>query len=109
MTGENVINVSDDNFDEEVLKSGKLTLVDFWAPWCGPCKIIGPVIEELSGEYEGQVKFVKLNVDDNPSTPTSYGVRGIPTMILYKDGEVLNQIVGAVPKADIEKAIKDAL
>ncbi|MBN1571722.1 MAG: thioredoxin [Deltaproteobacteria bacterium] len=109
MASNNVLEINDDSFDSEVLKSDKLTLVDFWAPWCGPCKIIGPIIDELAAEYEGKVKFAKLNVDDNPSTASNYGVRGIPTMILFKDGEPKDQIVGAVPKNHLEKAINDSL
>ena len=109
MAFDSVLEINDDNFEAEVIKSDKLTLVDFWAPWCGPCKIIGPVLDELAGEYEGKVKFTKLNVDDNPSSASNYGVRGIPTMILFKDGEAQNQIVGAVPKSELEKAIKESL
>lgn len=109
MASDNVLVINDDSFDSEVLKSDKLTLVDFWAPWCGPCKIIGPVIDELAVEYDGKVKFAKLNVDDNPGTAASYGVRGIPTMILFKDGEAKDQIVGAVPKTELEKAINESL
>lgn len=109
MASNNVLEINDDSFDSEVLKSDKLTLVDFWAPWCGPCKIIGPIIDELAAEYEGKVKFAKLNVDDNPSTASNYGVRGIPTMILFKNGEPKDQIVGAVPKTHLEKAINESL
>jgi len=109
MASKNVLEINDDSFETEVINSDKLTLVDFWAPWCGPCKIIGPVLDELAGEYEGKVKFTKLNVDDNPSSASNYGVRGIPTMILFKDGEAKNQIVGAVPKAELEKAINESL
>ena len=101
--------VNDKNFTIEVLQSDLPVLVDFWATWCGPCKSIGPVIEELSKEYAGRIKVTKLNVDENPATPGQYGVRGIPTLILFKGGKVLEQIVGAVPKtrltAMIEKAI----
>jgi thioredoxin 1 len=109
MASNNVLEISDDSFDSEVLKSDKLTVVDFWAPWCGPCKIVGPIIDELAAEYQGKVKFAKLNVDDNPGTASNYGVRGIPTMILFKDGEPKNQIVGAVPKNHLEKAINESL
>ncbi len=109
MASNNVFEINDDSFDSEVLKSDKLTVVDFWAPWCGPCKIIGPIMEELAVEYEGKVKFAKLNVDDNPGTASSYGIRGIPTMILFKDGEAKDQIVGAVPKTELQKAIKESL
>jgi thioredoxin 1 len=102
---ENIAQVSDDNFDSEVLKSAVPVLIDFWAPWCGPCKAIAPIVDELAGEYAGKLKIVKMNVDDNPRTPARYGVRGIPNLILFKDGEVQQQIVGAVPKAHLVKAI----
>jgi thioredoxin 1 len=109
MTTGNVVEITDSNFESEVLKSEKLTLVDFWAPWCGPCKIIGPIMEELSNDYEGKVKFTKLNVDDNPNTATTYGIRGIPTVIFYKNGEVVDQVIGAVPKSELEKVISKGL
>ena len=101
--------ISDNSFSEEVINSDKLTLVDFWAPWCMPCKAIAPVIEELATVYDGKVKFTKLNVDDNPMTASSYGVRGIPTIILYKNGKVVDQVVGAVPKAELERTIGKSL
>jgi thioredoxin len=101
----NIAQVSDDNFDSEVLKSAVPVLIDFWAPWCGPCRAIAPIVDELAGEYAGKLKIVKMNVDDNPRTPARYGVRGIPNLILFKDGEVQQQIVGAVPKAHLVKAI----
>jgi len=101
----NVTEVSDQSFDSQVLQSDLPVLVDFWAPWCGPCKAIAPVVEELANEYAGRVKVVKMNVDDNPQTPSRYGVRGIPTLILFRGGQVRDQIVGAVPKAQLVKAI----
>ncbi len=104
-----VTNVSDDNFDAEVLKSELPVLLDLWAPWCGPCKAIAPAVEALAGEYDGKLKVVKLNVDDNPKTPANYNVRGIPNLILFKGGEVQEQIVGAVPKAKLEEAIKNVV
>src|SRR2546430_16606191 len=91
--------VNDKNFEIEVLKSDLPVLIDFWAPWCGPCKQIAPVVDELAKEYAGRLKIVKMNVDDNPQTPSKYGVRGIPNLILFKNGQVRDQIVGAVPKA----------
>jgi thioredoxin 1 len=102
---ENISAVSDATFDSEVLKSSLPVLIDFWAPWCGPCKAIAPIVDELAGEYAGKLKIVKMNVDENPRTPAQYGVRGIPNLILFKDGTVQQQIVGAVPKAHLVKAI----
>jgi len=104
-----VSEVSDVTFDQEVLKSTVPVLIDFWAPWCGPCKAIAPVVEELAGTYDGRLKVVKMNVDDNPQTPSKYGVRGIPNLILFKSGGVADQIVGAVPKAHLVRAIDRAL
>jgi thioredoxin 1 len=101
--------VGDDNFEAEVIRSELPVLIDFWAPWCGPCKSIAPIIEELAGEYEGRLKVTKLNVDDNPITPSRYGVRGIPNLIILKGGTVKEQIVGAVPKLRLVQAIENAL
>jgi thioredoxin 1 len=97
--------VSDSSFEADVLKSELPVLIDFWAPWCGPCKQIAPVVDELAKEYAGRLKIVKMNVDDNPQTPSKYGVRGIPNLILFKGGQVRDQIIGAVPKAQLVKAI----
>ena len=105
MAGKNIIEISDNNFDEEVLKSDLPVLVDFWAPWCGPCRAIAPVVEELSAEYEGKLKVAKCNVDDNPKTPSKYGIRAIPTLIIFKGGNVSEQITGAVAKSQIMAAI----
>ncbi len=104
-----ITEVSDVTFDLEVLKSTVPVLIDFWAEWCGPCKNIAPVVEELAGQYEGRLKVVKMNVDDNPQTPSKYGVRGIPNLVLFKAGSVADQIVGAVPKAHLVRAIDRAL
>jgi thioredoxin 1 len=104
-----VADVSDVTFEQEVLKSAVPVLIDFWAPWCGPCKAIAPVVEEVAGEYNGRLKVLKMNVDDNPGTPSKYGVRGIPNLILFKGGSVADQIVGAVPKAHLVRAIDRAL
>jgi thioredoxin 1 len=102
---DNIAHVSDDSFEDEVLKSSIPVLIDFWAPWCGPCRAIAPIVDQVAGEYTGKLKVVKMNVDDNPRTPARYGVRGIPNLILFKDGQVQQQIVGAVPKAHLVKAI----
>lgn len=101
--------VSDSSFDGDVLKADVPVLIDFWAPWCGPCRAIAPIVEELASEYDGRLKIAKMNVDDNPQTPAKYGVRGIPNLILFKGGEVKQQIVGAVPKAHLVKAIDDVV
>ncbi len=110
MTNESgLLHVNDKNFAAEVLHSDLPVLVDFWATWCGPCRSISPIIEELSREFSGRVKVTKLNVDENPVTPGQYGVRGIPTLLLFKNGKVLDQIVGAVPKARLQSMIEKAL
>lgn len=109
MTSDNVLQATDAEFDTQVLKSAEPVLVDFWAPWCGPCKAIGPVIEELAGEFAGKVKIAKMNVDDNPATPGKYGIRAIPTLILFKNGEVVDQITGAVGKPQLTALITKAL
>jgi thioredoxin 1 len=109
MASNNVVHVSDANFEQEVLKSPQPVLIDFWAPWCGPCKAIAPVIDELAGEYAGRLKVVKINVDDNPEVPARYGVRGIPNLLIIKAGEVKQQIVGAVPKVQLVRAVDSAL
>jgi thioredoxin 1 len=101
--------VNDKNFSLEVLQSDLPVLVDFWATWCGPCKSIAPIIDDLAKEYAGKVKVAKLNVDENPATPSQYGVRGIPTLILFKGGKILEQIVGAVPKTRLVSIIEKAL
>ena len=101
--------VNDKNFASEVLNSTLPVLVDFWATWCGPCRSISPIVEELAKEFTGKVKVTKLNVDESPATPSQYGVRGIPTLILFKGGKILDQIVGAVPKARLKSMIEKAL
>lgn len=109
MASENVIQLTDDSFESEVLQSSTPVLVDFWASWCAPCKAISPVVDGLADEFQGKVKIGKLNVDENPATPGQYGVRGIPTLILFKDGKVVDQVVGAVPKNQLEGLVKKAL
>ncbi|MPZ76673.1 MAG: thioredoxin [Deltaproteobacteria bacterium] len=104
-----ITEVGDNNFEVEVIQSNLPVLVDFWAPWCGPCKMIAPIVEELAGEYEGKLKVAKLNVDDHPATASRYGIRGIPNLIIVKRGAVKEQIVGAVPKAKLVTAIEKAL
>ncbi len=101
--------VTDSTFDTEVKQSDIPVVVDFWAEWCGPCKQIGPALEELSAEYEGRVKIVKVNVDENPNSPAQMGVRGIPALFIFKDGQVVSNKNGAAPKAAIESWIKDAI
>ncbi len=98
---EHILQISDAEFDEKVLKSTSPILVDFWAEWCGPCKMIAPILEEIAVEYQGRLTVAKVNIDNNPGTPQRYGVRGIPTMILFKDGEVLATKVGALAKSQL--------
>lgn len=96
---------TDNSFKEDVLNSDKPVLVDFWAEWCGPCRMVGPVVEEMAGEYEGKAKIGKVNVDENPEISTKYGIRSIPSLLIFKDGEVVDQIVGAVPKSQLKKQL----
>ena len=109
MASDKVIQVSDGDFSAKALQSETPFLLDFWAPWCGPCKAIGPVIDELAAELEGQVKIGKMNVDDSPVTPGKYGIRAIPTLILFKGGEVADQVTGAVGKQQLKSMIEKAL
>jgi len=101
--------VTDGTFEAEVLKSDKPVLVDFWAPWCGPCRMVAPVVEELSEEYSGKVKFLKLNTDDNTNTAANYGIRSIPTLLMFKGGQPVDQIIGFRPKGDLKRVIDKAL
>ena len=101
--------VTDGTFEAEVLKSDKPVLVDFWAPWCGPCRMVAPVVEELSEEYGGKVKFLKLNTDDNVNTAATYGIRSIPTLLMFKGGQPIDQIIGFRPKGDLKRVIDKAL
>jgi thioredoxin 1 len=97
--------LSDESFNAEVLQSPLPVLVDFWAPWCGPCKIVGPIVEELSNEYAGKLKVGKLNVDDHPQTASQYGIMSIPTLMVFKNGAVANQIIGAQPKTKLQEVL----
>ena len=103
------IQISDATFDEEVVKADTVVLVDFWAEWCGPCKMIAPIVEELAEEYDGKVKFTKLDVDSNPRSATNFGIRGIPTLLIFNDGKPIDQVVGAVPKSVLKQRLEEAL
>lgn len=103
---ENVENFTDDNFGEKAVNSSQLAVVDFWAEWCAPCRMIAPMIDDLAKQYKGKVVFGKLNVDENNKTATQYGIRSIPTLLFFKDGKVLKQVVGVRPKAELEEIIK---
>ncbi len=103
------ITITDDNFDEEVTKSDKPVLIDFWATWCGPCKMIAPIVEELVDEYEGKAKIGKLDVDNNQQTAIKFGVRSIPTILIFKDGKLKDTIIGAVPKGQIVQRLNSAI
>ncbi len=105
MAGNGIFEITDANFDQDVLKSDQPVLVDFWATWCGPCRAIAPIVDELAREYQGKVKIVKMDVDHNSATPLRYGVRGIPTLLVFKGGQVQEQIVGYVAKEIIQKAL----
>jgi thioredoxin 1 len=103
------VEITDDNFETEVIKSDKPVLIDFWAVWCGPCKLIAPIVEEIAVEYDGKVKVGKLDVDSNQQTSIKFGVRSIPTLLLFKDGKLKETIIGAVPKKNIVDKLKSAL
>jgi thioredoxin 1 len=100
-----MIELTDANFDQEVIKSDIPVLVDFWAVWCGPCKMIAPLVEELAGEYQGKIKIGKLDVDNNPQVSMTYGIRSIPTLLIFRDGKIADQIIGAVPKQAIAQKL----
>jgi len=100
------VNINDSNFKHEVLDEGLPVLVDFWAEWCGPCRMVGPIVEEIAKEYKGELKVCKLNVDEAPETASKYGIMSIPTLAIFKKGKVVDKIVGALPKAELEAAIK---
>ena len=105
MASDAIMEITDANFDQSVLKSDQPVMIDFWATWCGPCRAIAPIVEELAKEYQGKVKIGKMDVDSNSATPMRYGVRGIPTLLVFKGGQVKEQIVGYVPKETIQKAL----
>ena len=109
MASNGIIDLSDANFETEVIKSETPVLVDFWAPWCGPCRAIATSVEEISASYAGRLKVGKLNVDENQQTTMKFGIRSIPTLIVFKGGQAVEQIIGAVPKGEIEKAVGKAL
>jgi thioredoxin 1 len=109
MASANVLELTDDNFDTEVVNADTPTLVDFWAVWCGPCRQIAPTVEALASDYQGQLKVGKMNIDDHQLTPQKYGIRSIPTLLVFKGGEVVGQIVGAVPRSKLEDEIKKHL
>jgi thioredoxin 1 len=104
-----IAEITDATFDDEVLKSPQPVLVDFWAAWCGPCRAVSPVVEEVAAAYEGKLKVVKMNVDQNNQTPSRYGIRGIPALLIFKDGRIAEQIVGYVPKDTIDKTVVKVL
>jgi thioredoxin 1 len=106
---ESIVQVTDDSFEQDVLKSSDPVLVDYWADWCGPCKMIAPVLNEIAAEYQGRLKVAKLNIDENPKTPPKYGIRGIPTLMLFKEGEVEATKVGAVSKSQLTAFIDSNL
>ena len=103
------IEINDASFKSEVTDSSIPVLVDFWAPWCGPCKMIAPVLEEIASEYDGKVKVVKINIDENQTTPSTYGVRSIPTLILFKDGQEVEKIIGAQSKQNLKQMVDKSL
>lgn len=109
MASDAIIELSDSTFESEVVNSDVPVLVDFWAPWCGPCRAVAPIVKEISSSYEGKIKVGKMNVDENQSTTMKFGIRSIPTLIMFKGGEAVDQIIGAVPKGEIERVVEKSL
>lgn len=109
MASDKVVHITDHNFDEQVIKGKGLILVDFWAEWCGPCRMVGPILDELAAEYEGQVTIAKLNVDENRQSSARFGIRSIPTILFFKDGAQVEQIIGALPKSAIKAKVQQHL
>jgi thioredoxin 1 len=109
MASEHMVELNSDNFEAEVSNYKGTVLVDFWAPWCGPCRMVGPVVEELAKEYQGKAKVAKLNTDDAPDIASKFGIRSIPTLLFFKDGSVVQQLVGAYPKTKINEKLQSAL
>jgi thioredoxin 1 len=105
MSVANIVTLTDENFEEEVLRSAQPVLVDFWAEWCGPCKMLGPIIDELASEYDGRIKVGKVNIDEHQGVPSNYGIRAIPTLLVFKNGEVADQIVGLRTKRDLKASL----
>lgn len=109
MASQNVKTATDQNFETEILQGGKPALVDFWATWCGPCRALAPVIDQIADENMGKLNVFKLDIDSNPETPSKFGIRGVPTVILFKNGKIVDQVVGAVPKTRLDELIQKAL
>jgi thioredoxin 1 len=109
MASDNVVEVTDANFKTEVLESAQPVLVDFWAAWCGPCRAIAPHVESMATQYQGQIRVAKMDIDSSPRVPSEYGIRSIPSLLMFKGGQVVGQVVGAVPKPKIEELVKKAL
>jgi thioredoxin 1 len=109
MASDKLVTITDTNFESEVLKSSQPVLIDFWATWCAPCRAIAPVVEQMANDYAGKLKVGKVDIDQNPKVPTTYDVRSIPTLLVFKEGKVVGQIVGAVPRPKIEELVKKAL
>ena len=109
MASDKVVRVADDDFDERIIKEKGLVLVDFWAEWCGPCRMVAPILEDLAVEYEGRITVAKLNVDENRQTPARFGIRSIPTILFFRDGSQVEQVIGALPKSAIKTKIQQHL